>query len=145
MRFLLRLTFWLGIIAILLPGSGSQPISNVQINAADAISAARATASDMRQFCDRQPEACTVGSQAAEVLGDRAKAGARRIYEFFNERLTPGDNSPIATASAAAFHKGIPLPPARPPQSASPSTLKPADLAPAWRGPPLRKDGRDAA
>jgi hypothetical protein len=136
MRFLLRLTFWLGLIAVLLPSSGSQPASNTQISATDAVSAAKATVGDMRQFCDRQPEACTVGSQAAVALGDRAKAGARRIYEFLNARLAPSDNDPVTTASAATAGTFVPLPPQRPSQH----TLKPADLAPAWRGPAPRKD-----
>src|SRR5262249_36328258 len=91
MRFLLRLAFWLTVIAILLPGSGSPPASHSEISAIEAVSAARATVGDMRQFCERQPEACSVGSQAAVALGDRAKAGARQLYEFFNEKLAEPD------------------------------------------------------
>jgi hypothetical protein len=144
MRFLLRLAFWFAVIAILLPGSGSEPTSNVQINATSAVSAAQATVGDMERFCDRQPDACTVGSEAAVALTDRAKAGARRIFDFFNKRLANGDPGPATTASAGTTARSVPLPPARPPQSASRSTLKPADLVPAWRGLP-RKDGRDAA
>jgi hypothetical protein len=141
MRFLLRLTFWLGLIAILLPSSGSQPASNAQISATDAVSAAQATMGDVRQFCDRQPEACTVGSQAAVALGDRAKAGVKRIYEFLNARLAPHDSDPVTTASAATAGRFVPLPPQRPSQH----TLKPADLVPAWRGPAPRRDLNDPA
>src|SRR5580692_1688333 len=141
MRFLLRLTFWLGLIAVLLPSSGSQPASNTQISATDAVSAAQATMGDVRQFCDRQPEACTVGSQAAVALGDRAKAGVKRIYEFLNARLAPHDSDPVTTASAATAGRFVPLPPQRPSQH----TLKPADLVPAWRGPAPRRDLNDPA
>ena len=144
MRFLLRLAFWFAVVAILLPSSGSEPSSNVQINATEAMSAAQATVGDMRRFCDRQPGACTVGSEAAVALGERAKAGAKRIFDFFNKRLADTDVGPNTTASAAPAARGIPLPPARPVQATSPSTLKPSDLVPAWRGPP-RKDGRDSA
>ena len=132
MRFLLRLAFWLGVIVILLPSGGSQPTSNAQVSAIDAMSAAKATVGDMRQFCERQPEACTVGSQAALALGDRAKAGAKRLYEFFNEKLAPNENDAVTTSTSAASRKTVPLPTARPPQQ----TLMPADLVPAWRGPP---------
>jgi Family of unknown function (DUF5330) len=151
MRFLLRLTFWLGVIAILLPSAGSQPAPNAQFSATDAMSAAEATVGDMRQFCERQPEACTVGSQAAVVLGDRAKAGAKRIYQFFNERLAPNDSDAVTTASAASksattavtstVATAVPLPPER----RSQHTLKLPDLTPAWRGPPPRKDPHDRA
>ena len=83
----------------------------------------------------------TVGSQAAAALGDRAKAGAKRIYEFLNARLAPHDGDPVSTASAATAGRFVPLPPQRPSQH----TLKPADLVPAWRGPAPRRDINPAA
>jgi hypothetical protein len=131
MRFLLRLAFWLGVVVLLLPGRGPAPAS--QIGAADAVSAAEATLGDMRQFCERQPEACTVGSQAAQALGDRAKTGAKRLLEFLNEKVAPHDSDPI-TAATPPRGKAVPLPTPRPSQD----TLTAADLAPAWRGPPRR-------
>jgi hypothetical protein len=141
MRFLLRLAFWLGVIVILLPSGGTQPASNAQISATDAMSAAKATVGDMRQFCERQQEACTLGSQAALALGDRAKAGAKRLYEFFNEKLAPNENDAVTTSTSAASRKTVPLPTARPSQQ----TLMPADLVPAWRGPPPRRDAHERA
>jgi hypothetical protein len=132
MRFLLRLAFWLTVIAILLPERGSEPAAHSQISAIEAMSAAKATVGDMRQFCERQPDACTVGSEAAIALGDRAKAGAKQLYELFNEKIAPADNDPLTTATPGRHMATIPLPPPRPSQH----TLTPADLAPAWRGPP---------
>jgi hypothetical protein len=164
MRFLLRMTFWLGVIAVLLPRGESQPVSNVQISAIDAMSAATATVGDMRQFCERQPEACNVGSQAAVALEDRAKAGAKRLYDMFNERLAANESDRAPMVTSARHAKAVPLPTARPsqpapahafqdaartpPQGAAPAasqnTLTPADLAPAWQGPPPpRKDPRE--
>jgi hypothetical protein len=159
MRFLLRMTFWLGVIMVLLPRGESQPASNAQISATDAVSAATATVGDMRQFCERQPEACTVGSQAAAALEDRAKAGAKRLYEMFNERLSANENDRTTTATSTRNAKPVPLPTARPSphtsqatsrnasqntsQTMSQNTLTPADLVPAWRGPPPRKDPRE--
>jgi len=147
MRFLLRMTFWLGVIAVLLPRAESQPASNAQISATDAMSAATATVGDMRQFCERQPEACTVGSQAALALEDRAKAGAKRLYDMLNERLSANENDAAITGTSAKNAKPIPLPAARPsrqasqprnaPPETSQSTLTPADVAPGWRGPLL--------
>jgi hypothetical protein len=139
MRFLLRMTFWLGVVAILLPSGGSPPASNAQVSATDAMSAAKATVGDMRQFCERQPEACTVGSQAAVVIGDRAKAGAKRLYEFFSEWHSPNENDAVTTATSTRSTTAVPLPAARPSQQ----TLTPTDLVPAWRGPSPRKDARE--
>ena len=55
MRFLLRVAFWLGVVLILLPSGGSQPLPKAQVSAGDAFSAAKAAVSDMQHFCDRQP------------------------------------------------------------------------------------------
>ncbi len=155
MRFLLRVAFWLGVIVVLLPRGESPPASNAQISATDAVSAATATVGDMRQFCERQPEACVIGSQAAVAIEDRAKAGAKLLYDMLNEKLAASETDKSVTATAARDARAIPLPIARPSLptmrgSAAPSTsqakaqtqntLTPADLAPTWRGPPTRKD-----
>src|SRR5215471_483282 len=87
MFFLLRMTFWLGLVLILLPSGSSHEPQGSQVAASDAISAASATVGDLRQFCARQPDACTVGSHVASQLGSRAQAGARMLYEFVTENM----------------------------------------------------------
>jgi Family of unknown function (DUF5330) len=132
MRFLLRMAFWLTVILALLPSGGSQPTPKINVSAVDAMSAAKATVTDMRSFCERQPDACSVGSQAAVGIGQRAQAGAKMLYEYLNDHLGSQDTR---TANAAAG-EAVPLPSARPSQH----TLSPADLGPAWRGPQPRKE-----
>ena len=87
MRFLLRMAFWLTVILALLPSGGSQPMPKLTVSAIDAMLAAKATVTDMGSFCERQPDACTVGSQAAVAIGHRAQAGAKMLYEYFNEHV----------------------------------------------------------
>jgi hypothetical protein len=123
MWFLVRMAFWFCVILVLLPSGGSQPASNAPVSAGEAISAAKAAVDDMRQFCGRQPEACTIGSSAAVTIGHRAQAGAKLIYELLSEQLGPNE-----TGSDAADHSGTPTP--------SRDTLKSSDLAPPWRGRP---------
>ena len=125
MRLLLRMAFWLTVILALLPSGGSQPTPKLNVSAVDAMWAAKATVTDMRSFCERQPDACTVGSQAAVAIGQRAQAGAKMIYEYLNERLGSHDSGAPVNAAAG---KTVPLPTARPSQH----TLSSADLAPAW-------------
>jgi hypothetical protein len=120
MFFLLRAAFWLGLVLVLLPSSATKPISSVPSSAGDALSAAGAAISDMRQFCARQPDVCAVGGQAAIAFDQQARAGAKMLYELLNDRTRSTE-------------------PPRNNRSASQSTLKPADRSPAWRGPP-RKD-----
>ena len=87
MFFLLRMAFWLGLVLVLLPTDKSpDKDKGPQIGASDAISAATAAVSDMTQFCNRQPAACTVGGQAATVIGERAQSGARKVYQFITDQ-----------------------------------------------------------
>jgi hypothetical protein len=139
MFFLLRMTFWLGLVLVLLPSGASQQPEGSQVAASQAISAASATVGDLRQFCARQPDACTVGSHVASQLGSRAQAGAKMLYEFVTESLkrkeagadnVGRDGKPGADRAVA--------------DKDSQNTLTPADLAAPWRGPPPRKDTRHA-
>jgi hypothetical protein len=144
MFFLLRMAFWLSIVLILLPAGTSQPQPQNNVAATDAISAASATVGDLRQFCTRQPDACTVGSHVATELGYKAQVGAKMLYEFLTSTLASKDAGTTgvsrlgkaaldkATTDQAAFNR------------ASQNTLSTTDLAPAWRGPAPRKDAKRA-
>jgi len=137
MFFLIRVAFWLSVVLVLLPTGGSKQgtqgsASNADLSAVEAFSAATATVSDMRHFCDRQPDACAVGSQAAVAFGQRAQAGAKMVYEFLNDRLTPQETGSVATRTAA----GKPTASSK----ASQNTLTPADLVAPWRGPQAPRD-----
>jgi hypothetical protein len=87
MFFLLRMAFWLGLVLVLLPRDPTPESEKApQIGASEAISAASAAASDMGQFCKRQPTACEVGGQAATAIGQRAQDGARKIYKIITDK-----------------------------------------------------------
>ena len=156
MFFLIRAAFWLSIVLALLPtfaGQESTPqkVAQSNIGAGEAVVAAAATMSDLSGFCSRQPDACSVGSQAAVAFGHKAQAGAKILYEYLNDRVTPK-----ATGSVKQTHQAaVPLPPVRKatqPTAVQPAientrntlssreTLTPNDLGPAWRNPSARKD-----
>jgi Family of unknown function (DUF5330) len=147
MFFLLRMAFWLGLVLVLLP-IGSAPQSTTpssEVSTSEAISAASATVGDFRGFCVRQPDACTVGSQVATAIGYRAQAGAKMLYDVLSEAMAPRDTGSLA--SGAGRHAAGAKPPLEKSAATrtSQTTLTPVDLAPAWRGPPPRRDGRRPA
>jgi hypothetical protein len=151
MRFLLRITFWLGLVLVLLPRDKTPESDKLpQIGAADAVQAATAAVSDMTQFCKRQPAACEVGGQAATIIGQRAQDGARKIYQIINdkkeqighdkkeqighdknEKIDKTDKkAPDHTGSIAMAGEGDAV------SSEAPrDTLSQDDLALEWRGP----------
>ena len=145
MFFLLRMTFWLGLVLVLLPfGSTQHNSPGNEVSASEAISAASATVGDLRGFCGRQPDACSVGSQVASAIGYRAQARAKILYEALSEAMAPRETGSVGTSvSKNAVAKSVVEKSAA--EHPSQSTLTPADIAPAWRGPPARKDGKHAA
>jgi hypothetical protein len=104
MFFLLRMAFWLGLVLVLLPRDPTPESEKTpQIGASEAISAASAAASDMGQFCKRQPAACEVGGQAATAIGQRAQDGARKIYKIITDKKPEvTDKQPAAQTGAPA-------------------------------------------
>jgi len=137
MFFLLRMAFWLGLVLVLLPSGSSQRPQGSQVAASEAISAASATVGDLRQFCARQPDACTVGSHVASQLGSRAQAGAKMLYEFVTENLKRKEAGSDNTGRDGKSDRALA-------DKDSQNTLTPADFATPWRGPAPRKDARHA-
>lgn len=94
MWFLLRLTFWLGLVLVLLPRDKTPESEKLpQIGASEAVQAATAAVSDMSQFCKRQPTACEVGGQAATVIGQRAADGARKVYGIITDKAEKSEKA----------------------------------------------------
>ena len=95
---------------------------------------ASAAVSDVRGFCDRQPDACAVGGKVAVAIGHKAEAGARTIYEFISatlsEKAAPADKTTAKVVTVSVPGQG---------------TLTAADMQPSWHAPvplPPRREAR---
>ncbi len=123
MFFLIRMAFWLGLVLVLLPtGKTTDDDKLPKVSTGDAVSAAAAAVSDMSQFCVRQPAACEIGDKAATVIGHRAQAGARKIYQMITDKKNPDQTGSIDRSKDAG---------APPPQD----TLTTVDRDIAWHRP----------
>jgi hypothetical protein len=128
MMFLLRLTFWLGLVLVLLPREKTPESEKLpQIGATEAVQAATAAVSDMGQFCKRQPAACEVGGQAATVIGARAQEGARKLYQMITDKRPPDHTGSIDVPEDTNPELA---------EMAPRDTLTDDDLAVQWRGVP---------
>lgn len=142
MMFLLRTAFWTSVALALLPSFVPTPSSNVPIDlrASEAVTAASQTVADVSTFCERRHEACAAGAKFISAFGQRVQAGAKILFEFAGDRL----NTPERTATPSS----VPAAPSVLPTTAdaaakaSQHTLTSADMAPVWRGPLPRRDGR---
>ena len=140
MFFLLRMTFWLGLVLVLLPRDSTPESEKApQIGASEALSAATAAASDMGQFCKRQPAACEVGSQAATAIGQRAQDGARKVYKIITDKKPENtDKQPGVQPGAPgkkSDHTGSVDPEPTLAAASSADALTEDDMAIEWRLP----------
>jgi len=128
MFFLLRMMFWVGLVLVLLPRDKTPESDKLpQLGASEAVSAATAAVSDMSQFCKRQPAACEVGGQAATVIGHRAQAGARKLYQIITDKRSPDHTGSIGGIENAAVS---------PVEAAPRDTLTLDDMQVEWQAPP---------
>ncbi|MEO1197992.1 MAG: DUF5330 domain-containing protein [Pseudomonadota bacterium] len=118
--FLIRTAFWLSLVILLLPtGEGTSP-TQANATASDAIAVVGMTVQDLAQFCARNPETCSTGSDVLRTFGAKAEYGARTVYGYLAEM----------NGSEAALDE------LRPSLTATGSdTLTETDRDPNWRGP----------
>ena len=152
MFFLLRMAFWLGVVCVLLSSGGKSTSPEAQIDAAQAVTLASAAVTDVRGFCERQPDACEAGGKVAVAIGHKAEAGARTLYDFISRlreksprsRRQVDGKTDSKTVPASLAGKSNAAPPQRGTLGHT-GTLTPTDLAPAWHAPvplPPRRDAR---
>lgn len=117
---MIRLAFWLGIVILLLPTDEGQ-----QARIYQSASAAVERAST---FCDRNARACETGNELWATFVKKAEFAARMAYDL---AVSKGNGDEAAPRYEPASAK-----PARPTVGMTPSrgTLRPDDIAPAWRG-----------
>ncbi len=133
MFFLLRITFWLGLVCLLLP-SGGKSDPDAHISATQAATLASAAVSDMRGFCERQPTACKVGGKVAVALGHKAEAGARTLIGFVTTKMGDQGGAQESGSAVRSAANSIANTAAKPLTTAAidHGTLKAADLRPAF-------------
>jgi hypothetical protein len=128
MFFLLRMAFWLGLVLVLLPREKTPESEKLpQLGASEAVSAASAAVSDMSQFCKRQPTACEVGGQAATVIGQRAQAGARKLYQIITDKRASDHTGSVGVVEDGGASLAA---------AAPRDTLTADDLIAEWRAAP---------
>jgi hypothetical protein len=86
MWFLLRMTFSLAVVLVLLPTGGSQTAPKSEVSAGEGFSAARGAVTNFEHL---REAAGSLRSRIADGphAWPSARAGAKMLYEFLGERL----------------------------------------------------------
>jgi Family of unknown function (DUF5330) len=129
MFFLLRMAFWILLICLLLPGSRED---NRRL-----MSSAERTVSDVRGFCQRNPEVCEDARLTLTAMLSKLKNGAEIVQTWLARGEVNGGEAGAASSQPPPF--------AEPPGSWRgqqlhmipkwQDSLKPDDRQVPWRGP----------
>ncbi|WP_254492225.1 DUF5330 domain-containing protein [Bartonella sp. B1099] len=108
-RFLIKLSFFLFFVFVIISFFVANPIGNHSPNSknnetttSDVIIAFKEALNDLGTFCDRNRETCKVGKSFFSLLGERAYYGAKAVYEYLGHILGHKNNIEI---SANISHK----------------------------------------
>jgi len=84
--FLLKTLFWLSLVILLIPaGQATISAGRGEISKFEMLSAAKAVWNDFSTFCERNQETCETGNQLVAQFGDKARNGAKMLYEYLDE------------------------------------------------------------
>lgn len=144
MMFLIRTSFWLLVLILLLPTDENQQ-NRIYGTAQTAVN-------DLVGFCDRNPQTCVRSQEAFEVLVQKAQYGVQVVMNLIDAQTAAIDNtvpvsggisqpvpmprdSPVMSDSSVMPVPAAPLEPMTWDASASQDTLNPEDRTTAWDGP----------
>lgn len=103
-RFVLKSAFFLGVVAMLLPGDGQgDETRQSRIDVFSTFAGAQAAIADLSNFCDRAPTACDAGGDLARFAGERIGDGIALAYNFVE---TERDGRPASGNSVATPPSG---------------------------------------
>lgn len=115
---LFKLTVFGGLVLLVLPIDTGQPLgtSEANVGVIETVAAARDVATDLKSFCNRQPDACAVGNAALSTIKAKAQVSAEHLAAILAEREKAGlpvVKDPVTTATVTLV-PDVPVPTARP-------------------------------
>lgn len=103
MGFLIRSTFWLSLVLLIIPfeGGATAPETAESVGPLQAMNAAREAIGDVSGLCERKPDVCETAGAAFLTIGGRAREGAKIAYEVLDERF--GEPVPAVQTGGVAM------------------------------------------
>lgn len=100
-RFVIKVGFFLGLVALIVPGGESRE-GEPEINPFALLYGAQAAVSDLSNFCGRAPAACAAGADVAGFAGERVAEGFAIAYGFFDNAVAERRGNSHASDAATA-------------------------------------------
>ncbi len=106
MWFLIKGSFWFGLVLVLLSffggGSSTETANGPKLQFSDAFVAATGAYDYLTGMCGEKPEVCAKGAETMAALGHRAREGAFVAYEMLDRQFGDGSAAHPHTAATPA-------------------------------------------
>jgi len=138
MRFLIKIAFLIGLIALFLPGHRDKDgAADPGLSPVVLLYGVQQAFADLGGFCDRSPAACATARDAASFVAARISEGAAIGYGLIREKVTGEEPAEPATPSSAPAPPRAYTPPgqARASHPMTTGAVAPAALSIAAREP----------
>jgi hypothetical protein len=102
MGFLIRIALFLGLVILFIPADEAETkkLANGQsLSLFDTLGFASAAYSDVRGFCERNPQACSTGGILVATFEAKARTGARWVYSYLEPSAAQTKAEPNAPAA----------------------------------------------
>jgi len=99
--FVLKTVFWLSLLVLIIPTGNEAPSAErSEVSTSEILSATKAVWNDLSAFCERNPETCETGHRLAARFGDKARDGARVLYQALDAAVRRDGAEEVASRSA---------------------------------------------
>lgn len=110
--FLIRVAFWLSVAVLFIPAeqNDTEQMPVKLVSTGEAIVAVQSVWTDLSGFCDRNPQVCVTGQTAMVTFSQKAKNGARMVYDFLDgdeAGMEPDAQRPNAVADETSSSKPV--------------------------------------
>lgn len=108
MRFLLKIAFLLGLVALFLPyGLEDGETATPGLSPIALVYGAQQAIQDLGGFCERAPAACATGREAIRFAGERIGDGLVLAYTLANERLSAPSEADSASPQTSPSARDV--------------------------------------
>jgi hypothetical protein len=99
---LLRITFWLSTVILLLPGDPERGEGAPSVTLLELMVAARDIVWDISNLCERNPDLCATGGEVGQIIAEKARYNIGQLTGYLAADDVAADANTLTAGDLAA-------------------------------------------
>ena len=99
---LLRITFWLSTVILLLPGDPERGEDAPSVTLLELMVAARDIVWDISNLCERNPDLCATGGEVGQIIAEKARYNIGQLTGYLAADDVAADANTLTAGDLAA-------------------------------------------